>query len=263
MRGTGRCVIAATLLMSSLGVAGCAAPGANGGSRVTATPTPATWESGVAPSDVTAIRQSADQTTLTIDLNMPAGLTDHDCWRNLNGHVMDFSATSTIIQVTADFWTDPGCPRATVSVPVTVMLPEPLGTRTVNINSSSLGSYIANPGKTTLRFCYEFRCAPPPPATCDGASIRDAALGADVGAHATWTVRDCDSHWLILDFAWSGGPVCDNTCPSTNMTTMRWFYRATEHGWFAIAGTTAPGCSQVQRAEPAFPTALCQELGRP
>jgi hypothetical protein len=43
---------------------------------------------------------------------------------------------------------------------------------------------------------------------------------------------------------------------------MRWFYRATEHGWRAITGTTEAGCAAIQRAEPAFPSEICSNLGR-
>jgi hypothetical protein len=263
MRITGRFIMAATLLMSSLATGACARSGA-GTSHPTASTTPASWELGMAPSVIAAVGESADQTRLTIDLNMPAGLADHDCSRNLTGRVMDFSSKSALIEVTADMWTDPRCAHATTAESVMVKLPEPLGARTVNINSSALGDYIADPaGNTKLRFCYEFRCGPLPPATCDATSVRVAATGSDVDPHATWTVRSCDSHWLVGDFAWTGGPVCDNKCATASATTMRWFYRATEHGWLAITGTTVQGCTPIQTVDPTFPTASCRGLGRP
>jgi hypothetical protein len=261
MRITGRIIIAATLLIPILATDACARPGVTGAPHPTASPN--SWQDGMAPDNIAAVRESPDQATLIVDLNMPAGLTDRDCWRNLSGRVIDFSASSLIVQLTADFWSDRRCASTTVLTSVPVKLPGPLGSRTANINNSS-SDYIADPpGAGTLRFCYEGRCTPLPPATCAGTSIQAAAKGAEVDPHATYTVRSCDAHWLVLDFAWTGRPACDNACASTSRTTMRWFYRPTEHGWRAITGTTEAGCAAIQRAEPAFPTELCANLGRP
>jgi hypothetical protein len=194
---------------------------------------------------------------------MPVALSDHECWRNLSGGVADFSEKSTLIRVTAEMWSDPGCGQATTTESVPVDLPAALGARTVNVNSSSLGDFVADPvGSATLRYCYEFRCGPPPPATCDGSSVRDAATGTDVPAHARYTQRGCDGHWLVLDFTWTGGPACDNACPTTGGSAVRWFYRGTDQGWRAIVSTTAAGCAPVLAVESAFPTALCEGLGR-
>jgi hypothetical protein len=255
--------MAATLLSLSLTMVACATPG-SAGTSPTPSVSPPSWQEAVAPSDVAAIHLTPDQTRLTVDLNLPAGTAGHDCWRNLTGTVTDFDDTTAHIQITADLWSDLRCATTTVVQPVTVTLPSPLGSRLVNVNNSSLGGYIADPaGNATLRYCYEFRCTPPPPASCDAASVADAAKGAEVDPHARWTVRGCDGHWLVLDFAWTGGPACDNACPSMSVTTMRWFYRATDHGWRGITGTRDPGCRSVQAAEPEFPAALCEGLGRP
>jgi hypothetical protein len=247
-------------LMSSQVLTACAAPGAGGRARPTVTSPPPSWAI-AAPSQVTAIRQSGDQTRLTIDLTMPAALGDHECWRNLAGGVDDFSEKSTLIQVTAEMWSDPRCGHSTTTESVAVDLPAPLGARTVNVNNSTLGGYIADPvGSPTLRYCYGFRCGPPHPATCDGSSVHDAAAGTEVDPHARYTLRGCDGHWLVLDFTWTGGPACDNACPTMGGSTARWFYRGTNQGWQAIVSTTAAGCAPVLAVEPAFPTALCDGL---
>src|SRR3954467_4724635 len=89
---TGRRLLAATFAASVLALTSLlvlAACGAGGAAPALAS-APASW--GItAPSEVEVIRQSGDQTRLTIDLNMPAGLGDHECWRNLTGAVDDFS----------------------------------------------------------------------------------------------------------------------------------------------------------------------------
>jgi hypothetical protein len=258
VRTTGRRLLAATFVASVLAstsllvLAACAATGAGG--------TAPSW--GIeAPSEVAAIRQSGDQTRLTIDLTMPAGLDDHECWRSLTGAVDDFSEKSILIRVTADTWSDPRCGQATTIQSVSVNLPAPLGARTVNVNNSTLGDYIADPvGNPTLRYCYEFRCGAPAPATCDASSVHHAAAGTEVDAHARYTMRGCDGRWLVLDFTWTGGPACDNACATTGGSAARWFYRGTNQGWQAIVSTTAAGCGPVVTVEPAFPTALCESL---
>jgi hypothetical protein len=244
-------------LTSLLVLTACAAPGAG---VTTPSPSPS-WGVG-APSEVTEIRQSGDQTRLTVDVTMPAALADHECWRNLSGSVDDFSDKSTIIRVTAEFWRDPRCGKATTTESVSVDLPAPLGARTVNVNNSSDGVYMADPvGSPTLRFCYG-GCGAPPPANCDGLSVRQAAGGTEVDPHAKYFVRGCDGHWLVLDFTWTGGPACDNACPTLSVSAVRWFYRGTNQGWQAIVSTTAAGCAPVLAVEPAFPTTLCQGLDR-
>jgi hypothetical protein len=213
-----------------------------------------------APGEVTAIRQSNDQTRLTIDLTMPAALPDHECWRNLTGSVDEPSGKSTNIRVTAEFWTNPRCGKPTTTVSVSVDLPALLGASAVYVTNE--GVYIADPvGSPTLRYCYG-RCGLPPPATCDGLSVRQAASGTEVDPHAKYFVRGCDGHWLVLDFTWTGGPACDNACATTSESAVRWFYRGTNQGWQAIASTTAAGCAPVLAVEPAFPTALCEGLDR-
>jgi hypothetical protein len=213
---------------------------------------------GVAPSDITVIKISADGRTLSIGIHVPTG-TAEPCYRNVAGRINDFSAKSTVIGITADFWTDPACNK-TKTVTVRVRLPQPLDRRTVNVNSSSEGDYTTDastPG--TLRFCDEFVCGHLP-ATCDRATIARIAHGADVQQPATWTVRGCDATGLVLDLSWTGGPACDNACPTLSKSSIRWFYRATPDGWMALTTTRAGGCAAARAADPSFPTALCASL---
>src|SRR5215467_3656219 len=110
MRDTGRRAIATTLLLALLAVAGCASAGSG---AAAAPASSAAWQDGMAPSDVVAIQESADQKTLTVQLKLPAGFAGQDCVRNLAGKVFYIDATVVHLRVTADMLTDRRCDDTT------------------------------------------------------------------------------------------------------------------------------------------------------
>ncbi len=250
------------LLLPLLAVAACAHPASPVGGSTTPSPSPSpspTWMIGVGVIGVTGITINANGRLLSITVKVPAADDATLCYRHVSTRVSDFSQRSAIIGVSMDVWTGREC-SIEATIIVKVRLPKPLGTRTVNVNNSSDGGYVADPEHPgALRFCYEFRCAPDP-ATCEPATIAAVARGADMQQPVTWIVRGCDEHWLVLDLSFTGGPACDNSCSPTSGTALRWYYRATPQGWTEIVGTRSGGCAAVQAVDASFPTAICENL---
>jgi hypothetical protein len=216
--------------------------------------------SGAGVIGVAGITVGADGRTLSITVEVPAAVEGTSCYRNVSTRINDFSPKSTIIGVYMDVWSGRACSKTATTI-VSVRLPKPLGSRTVNVNSSSEGFYVADPKNPgTLHFCYEGQCASPP-ATCQDTAIAIIARGADMQQPVTWIVRSCDKHWLVLDISFTGGPACDGACSSPPKATLRWFYRATPHGWTEVTATRSAGCAAIQSVDSSFPTAACENLG--
>jgi hypothetical protein len=65
------------------------------------------------------------------------------------------------------------------------------------------------------------------------------------------------------DVGWPGGPAgCDAPC-TPDLTSTRWFFQASPHGWVSITTAETGGCAQVHKADPLFPTRLCASLPSP
>jgi hypothetical protein len=141
-------------------------------------------------------------------------------------------------------------------------LPSPLGKRDVVIDTS--GTFA--PTKSTLmRRCSDLGGActfpPVPPASCSNASYSAAMVATAPPQDAAFNEVGCDSHWLVLDVGWPGGPSgCDGPSCSQNMAVTHWFFRAGPHGWITIASSLTAGCTRVHQVAPQFPTALCVSL---
>lgn len=63
----------------------------------------------------------------------------------------------------------------------------------------------------------------------------------------------------MLDFSWRTGPACGGSADPACSSRLgdRYFLRAKESGWEPVLRTSAGGCRDIQRREPAFPTPLC------
>lgn len=87
-------------------------------------------------------------------------------------------------------------------------------------------------------------------------------MAVDAPEHTYRDSEKCDGKWLVLDFSWRTGPACGDSADPACSSRLgdRWFFRAKNTGWAPIVRTSAGGCRDVQRAEPAFPASLCASL---
>ncbi|WP_431679401.1 hypothetical protein [Kitasatospora sp. KL5] len=249
-------VVLTTLLAAVL--AGCGSTVTGQGTRPDAAEIPWTV---MGVSAVDAVRTTPDGRSLVVDVKVPSGA--ENCTRGLTGEVTGSRPGAVDVRITFESRSmdrSSGCTSseaATVEVP----LPAPVGDRTVLVGGThSFTAAGATP--PALRRCGELGCNPAPTG-CTADSYRQALTGADSPQHTGWTVRGCDGHWLVLDLSAPTGPVCGDPGPGcdNHVRTTRWFYRAAASGWTAVTSAGGAGCTAVQRVEPAFPTALCKDLG--
>ncbi|WP_335755326.1 hypothetical protein [Streptomyces fodineus] len=88
-------------------------------------------------------------------------------------------------------------------------------------------------------------------------------IAVDAPDHSYRDDQHCDGKWLVLDFSWRTGPAaCSDGKGSGCSPSLgdRYFFRAKRSGWEPFFSSAAGGCTEVQRREPAFPTALCAKL---
>ncbi|MFJ8139094.1 hypothetical protein [Streptomyces sp. NPDC096013] len=247
--------MAAVLLLTACGTQ--RAGGADG-----ATPTgPIPWTTGQ-PARVTAAQLADDQRTLTLTAQVPDG--KNPCVRALKAVVTDTENNTVWVQIT---FSSPsgdrssGCTRER-SASTRVRLPRPLGNQKLVVDHDN---QFTTDGATlpALRLCGELGCHPPATG-CTSASYDQALIAADAPAHTYRDAEHCDGTWLVLDFSWPTGPVCGDTTATpagcSSRLGDRWFFRAEPAGWAAITSSATGGCAAVRRAEPAFPTALCEGL---
>ncbi|PKT72179.1 hypothetical protein CW362_15240 [Streptomyces populi] len=141
-----------------------------------------------------------------------------------------------------------------------VSLPEPLGDRDVIVdNYTRFTAEGAEP--PALRLCGELGCTPPATG-CTPASYEQALTAVDAPEHTYRNSERCDGKWLVLDFSWRTGPACDDSTDPACSARLgdRWFFRSKKSGWEPISRTSAGGCRDVRREEPAFPSSLCRSL---
>jgi hypothetical protein len=197
---------------------------------------------------------------LAIAAQVPAGL--DSCASGLTAKLIQWNPSANIT-LTVESWA-PGmdaCRSQQVET-TDLTLPAPLGKRDVVIDTS--GTF-APTKSTVLRRCSDLGGActfpPVPPASCSNASY-SAAMGATAPPQdADFNAVGCDSHWLVLDVGWPGGPSgCDGPSCGQNMAVTHWFFRASPHGWLTIASSLTAGCTRVHQVAPQFPTALCAGL---
>ncbi|MFI7382817.1 hypothetical protein [Streptomyces sp. NPDC049813] len=250
-------------LLTAVGVVVLGACGTQQAPGDTAAPaTTARWTS-VAPIRVTAARLAEDERTLSVDADVPDG--PRPCVRDLRAKVTGTSQSTVWVQVTflspADDRNDrsSGCTR-TAKATATVRLPRPLGRRDVSVDSFTTftpdGAHAPD-----LRLCGEAGCHPAPTG-CTAASYDQAVLALDVPRHTSRGREHCDGTWLVLDTSSPMGPACpEGTAPGCGAAHRdRWFLHAGRTGWEPITRGTRAGCTDVHRAEPDFPTALCAGL---
>ncbi|WP_258574785.1 hypothetical protein [Streptomyces shenzhenensis] len=212
------------------------------------------------PSAVTGVHLSGDRRTLFLDTQVPSGA--HACVRNLKAALTDPMTDLVWVQVT---FSSPAGDRAsgcTQESPATAKarLPEPLGDRDVIVDHYT--RFTADGAKPpALRLCGKLGCTPPATG-CTPASYDQALMAVGAPEHTYPDSERCDGKWLVLDFSWRTGPACgDSTAPAcSSRLGDRWFFRAKKPGWAPIIRTSAGGCRDVQRKEPAFPSSLCESL---
>ncbi|MEU7704184.1 hypothetical protein [Streptomyces nodosus] len=212
------------------------------------------------PSTVTGVRLSGDRRTLLLDTQVPSGA--HACVRKLKAVLTNPMTDVVRVQIT---FTSPSGDRAsgcTEESPATVKvrLPEALGDRNVIVDNYTL--FTADGAEPpALRLCGELGCTPPATG-CTAASYDQALMAIGAPAHTYRSSEECDGKWLVLDFSWRTGPACAGSTEPGCSSRLgdRWFFRAKKSGWEPIIRTSAGGCQDVQRKEPAFPTSLCASL---
>ncbi|MEU6515997.1 hypothetical protein [Streptomyces sp. NPDC046978] len=214
----------------------------------------------MAPSAVTGAHLSDDRRTLFLDTQVPSGT--HACVRELKAVLTEPMTDLVRVQVT---FTSPSADRASgctkeSRATAKVRLPEPLGDREVVVDYYTVfTAHGAEP--PALRLCGELGCTPPTTG-CTAASYEQALMAVGAPDHTSQDSEKCDGKWLVLDFSWRTGPACgDSTGPAcSSRLGDRWFFRAKKSGWAPMLRTSAGGCRDVQRKEPAFPTSLCVSL---
>jgi hypothetical protein len=197
---------------------------------------------------------------LAIAAQVPAGR--DGCATGLTATLIQWNPSANIT-LTVQSWA-PGmnaCPSHQVET-TDLTLPAPLGKRDVVIDTS--GTFA--PTKSTLmRRCSDLggACTFPavPPASCSNASYSAAMVATAPPQDADFNAVGCDSHWLVLDVGWPGGPSgCDGPSCSQNSTVTHWFFRAGPHGWIVLTNSRTAGCARVRQVAPQFPTTLCADL---
>ncbi|MFF3614838.1 hypothetical protein [Streptomyces sp. NPDC002580] len=247
----------AVLLLGACGTQ-VAGQGEQGPSGPTAT-TPIPWTT-AQPSTVTGVRLGRDRRTLLIDIHVPSGA--RTCVRKLKAVLTDPMTDLARIQVT---FTSPSGDRASgcteeSTATAKVSLPEPLGDRDVIVDNYT--HFTADGAKPpALRLCGELGCTPPATG-CTAGSYDQALMAVGAPAHTYRNSEKCDGKWLVLDFSWRTGPACDGSADPACSARLgdRWFFRSKKSGWDPIFRTSAGGCQDIQRREPAFPSSLCESL---
>lgn len=216
----------------------------------------------MAPSAVTGVRLSGDR-TLLLDTRVPSGAAA--CVRDLEAVLTN--PMTDLVRVRLTF-VSPSGDRASGCIEerkatAKLKLPEPLGDRDVVVDNFT--HFTRDGAKPpALRLCGELGCYPAPTG-CTSASYRQAVHVTDVAMHTSRSGEKCDGKWLVMDLSTRMGPACEGStapgCSARQVT--RWFYRADKTGWRPVARTTAGGCQDVHRVEPAFPGALCATLEPP
>ncbi|MEU6403441.1 hypothetical protein [Streptomyces sp. NPDC046985] len=250
------CAVAVLLL----GACGTQVAGREGEKSPSSTATvPIPWPT-MEPSAVTGVRLGGDRRTLLLDTRVPGG--GDACVRTLKAVLTDPMTDVVWVQVT---FTSPsgdkasGCTSESTAT-AKVRLPEPLGDRDVIVDHYT--RFTADGAKPpALRLCGKLGCTPPATG-CTAASYDQALTAVDAPEHTYRDSEKCDGRWLVLDFSWRTGPACgDTTGPACSSRLRdRWFFRAKKTGWAPIMRTSAGGCQDVQRYEPAFPSSLCESL---
>ncbi|MEU5824669.1 hypothetical protein [Streptomyces sp. NPDC047803] len=262
MRSGGRCrrPAAAALLcaLAALLLAGCGTERA-GSEAATATPIP--WTT-MQPAGVHGVRLSGDR-TLLVETSVPSGAAA--CVRELKAVLTEPMAELARVQVT---FVSPSGDRASGcteegKATAKLELPAPLDGRDVLVDGSA--HFTAEGAKPpALRRCGELGCHPAPTG-CTPASYQQAVQATDVPVHTGRSGEKCDGKWLVMDLSTRMGPACegdpDPACSARQVG--RWFYGAGETGWQPLTRTSAGGCRDVHRVEPAFPEALCATLEPP
>jgi len=260
------------LLLAGCGVVrvGAAAVGVRAPS-----PTPTRWVS-YAPPDEQILSVSVDSSgrVLEISVQVPAGRVG--CAGELSAVLDTFdpklaaklgeptTPQAEYVTLTYPMLWDFTCPSTRVET-AQVRLPAPLGHLSVVINSSTIfspthGSLLKRCAIAGQDFCGPF---PVTPATCANSSYGQAMESTGPPQGATYWVRGCDGHWLVLDVEWPGGPVgCDAPCHPA-MTGTRTFFKAGSKGWISVAVAQTAGCTQVHHWVPQFPSSLCARLPAP
>ena len=260
------------LLLAGCGIvrAGTAAVGVKAPS-----PAPTRWvDYGPDNTQIRGVSVDSSGRVLTIAVQVPAGRAG--CARGLTAVLYKFDpklaaklgepATPQAEYVTLTYpmlW-DFSCPSTRVET-ARVRLPAPLGRLSVVINSDTIfspahGASLKLCGIAGRDFCGPF---PVIPATCTDRSYGQAMDSTGPPQGATYWVRGCDGHWLVLDVGWPGGPVgCDAPCHPA-MTGTRTFFKAGSKGWITVAVAQTAGCAQVHHWVPQFPSSLCASLPAP
>jgi hypothetical protein len=214
------------------------------------------------PSAVTAAQLADDQRTLTLTAQVPDG--KNPCVRALKAVLTASERNILWVQIT---YSSPsgdrnsGC-TGERTASTRLRLPKPLGSQKLIVDHDT--QFTADGAELpALRLCGQLGCHPPATG-CTSSSYDQALIAADAPEHTYLNADHCDGKWLVLDFSWRTGPVCGDTTASPSGCASRlgdrWFFRAKPAGWAPITASAAGGCEAVQRAEPAFPTALCATL---
>ena len=121
-----------------------------------------------------------------------------------------------------------GCTKER-SATARVRLPVPLGREVVvdhDVQFTADGAKAA-----ALRLCGKLGCTPPATG-CTDASYDQALMAVDAPTHSSRDSQECDGKWLVLDFPWRTGPVCDDASEPGCSSRLgdRWFYRAEKSG---------------------------------
>ncbi|MEU6146135.1 hypothetical protein ABZ848_38050 [Streptomyces sp. NPDC047081] len=260
-----RRVAAVLCALAVLLLSACGTQVAGPGTEASATATgPIPWTL-AEPSRITAARLAADRRTLSIDADVPSG--EHACVRDFKARDTDaeYGSVPGTVHVQVTFESPSGDRRSGCTKERTatarLRLPEPLGKRELVVDDHTV--FTADGAKLpALRLCGELGCTPPATG-CTPNSYEQALKAVGAPEHTYRDAEHCDGKWLVLDFSWRTGPACgdDTTDPAcTSRLGDRWFFRAEKSGWKPIARSSAEGCTDVHRKEPAFPTALCGPL---
>lgn len=214
------------------------------------------------PSAATAAQLADDQRTLTLTARVPDG--KNPCVRALKAVLTASERNILWVQIT---YSSPSGDRSSGctgerTASTRLRLPKPLGSQKLIVDHDT--QFTADGAELpALRLCGQLGCHPPATG-CTSSSYDQALIAADAPEHTYLNADHCDGKWLVLDFSWRTGPVCGDTTASPSGCASRlgdrWFFRAKPAGWAPITASAAGGCEAVQRAEPAFPTALCATL---
>lgn len=268
-------VLAAALL--ALLLAGCGIVGAGAaavGVRAPS-PTPTRWVAyGPDSTQITSVSIDNSGRVLTIKAKVLAG--QAGCARDLTAVLYKFdpklaaklgeptTPQAEYVTLTYQSLWQLRCPSTRVET-ARVTLPAPLGHLSVVINSLTIYTPAHGPllklcGESGQDFCGPF---PVIPATCTDSSYGQAMQSTGPPQGATYWVRGCDGHWLVLDIGWPGGPAgCDAPCHPA-MTATRTFFKAGSKGWITVAVSQTAGCTQAHHWVPQFPSSLCASLPAP